>query len=598
MLFKRCGLFIFVWFFLRSLLSAAENPTLDLEPIIITKSSIYSPQAYICGQEKLPYLFGDSAVEGLRYLPVDLQSRLPAAGVQMDFSLRGSNYQGVLLLLDGQRINDPQTGHHNADLPLTREDLERVEVITGAPSSIYGSDAIGGAINFIVRKPVKNQVVVESSLGGYGTSSELLSFSVKKENLGVRVSVENKESAGFREDTDFKKFTASVVALLELSDQELSLNWGYQEKEFGAYDFYTPGSGYLSKEWTKTYLANIGLNLNGDGFIMKPNLLWRRHYDKFMLDKTQQRSRYLNHHRTDIITPNIYFQKETEALGVLGLGLEYGQEDISSTNLGKYNREHKSIYMDDSRKICPQGLLGLSYRLDDFDSFGGVHTGSANFKYDLNNNNRLHFGVSRSMRIPSFTELYYNDPTTLGNIGLEAEKAWNYQSGFERKIERGMLGITFFLRIEEGSIDWVKRTSTQDKWQVENIKGNKVPGVENYLKFRLNRSIDLDVNYTYINKRTDEKGYIYKYGTNYARHLINNSLFFKLPFGVQALSFTYKKKPNRDGWLLVESRFNYEVNKQTQFFLKISNLFNVEYQEIESIPQPGRWVEVGFRIIF
>jgi len=583
-----------------------EGLPLDLEPIVITKSKVHPAPVYRSGVHLLnsysvesdtlrntPF---SSPMETLSLSPLDLQSRSLKGTIQTDFSLRGSNFQGVLILLDGQRINDPQTGHYNCDIPITREDIERIEVIPGVSSSLFGPDAIGGAINITLKKPKNKKRLLELGVGQQQMKSGLFSISDKIDNLGIRFSLENQESEGFYDDTDFKKFTTHLYSSLDIPDGEFNLGFGYLEKEFGAYDFYTPKSGYQSQEWTKTYLLSSGLNLEKKGFMIKPNFLWRRHEDKFLLDKTLIRSRYLNHHRTDVYTPNIYFQKEIGILGRIGFGSEYGQERINSTNLGKHNRKHKSIFMDDGCDLSDKLSLGFSWRRDDFAGFNENYTGSVNLKYKISQINSLHLGISRSIRIPSFTELYYNDPTTLGKADLSAEKSLSYQAGYDCKKERLSWCATFFFRQEKDFIDWIKRMPTQAKWQVENITKGKVFGIESYSRLEINQNLALDSNYTYINKRINGRGYVYKYGPNYIRHLINSAFSLKLPFGVQTIGFNYKKKPNRDGWFLLNIHLCYQlINRYSRVFLNITNLLNVEYQEIEGIPQPGRWIEVGLR---
>jgi len=595
-MFKRCGLFFVIVISLSYFGLSFCSADVDLDPIVITKSQIHLSHVYSLEKNILENLPSDSPIEALSFLPLDLQSRSLKGGIQTDFSLRGSTYQGVLVLIDGQRVNDPKLGHYNGDLPLTREDIQRIEVIPGVGSSLFGPDAIGGAINIILKKPQDKRRVLELKGGQYQTWSSLFSITDKINDLGVRLSVENQESAGFSEDTDFKKFTTTLVSSLEIPEGAFDLSWGYLEKEFGAYDFYTPGLGYPSKEWIKAYLLNTGFTLDKEGFIIKPNFLWRGHSDKFMLDKTLIRSRSLNHHRSDVYTPNIYFQKETEILGRIGLGLEYGEERINSTVLGKHNREHKSIFMDNGKDLTPKLSLGLSARTDDYDGFDQAYVGSLNFRYKISEENSLHSGVSRSIRIPTFHELHYDDPTTTGNVGLSCEKSLNYESGLDYKKERFSSGTTFFLRQEEDFIDWIKRTPIQTKWQAENIAEAEVLGVENYLKLKLNEYITLDSNYSYINKRINDRGFKYKYGPNYIKHLINNMFSFNLPFGIQTIELTYKKKPSRRGWFLFNTHLSYNLKKNTQLFLDISNLLNVEYQEIEGIPQPGRWVEAGIRL--
>jgi len=591
---KRSGL-IFIFIIFNCFGSALAEEDLFLEPIIVTKSKIYLTRPYSIKYDNLGSFAFASAIEALSTLPLDLQSRSPKASIQTDFSLRGSTFQGVSLLINGQRINDPQTAHHNSDIPVTSEDIERIEIMPGVSSSVFGPDAIGGAINIILKKPQRKKRILEFKGGQYNTFSGLFSISDKINNLGVRLSLENEESDGFYEDTDFKKFTTSLNSSLDIPDGEFTINLGYQEKEFGAFDFYTPKSGFLSKEWTKTYLLNTGLNLEKDGLIIKPNFVWRRHFDKFALDKTQLRSRYLNHHRTDMYTPNIYFQKEAGFLGKLGSGLEYGEERINSTNLGKHNRNHKSIFMDDSRDVTDKLSLGFSFRMDDFDTFHKVYTGSTNLRYMLFEASSIHCGVSRSMRIPSFTELYYSDPTTLGNANLASEKSLNYEAGYDYTKKGLSSGFTLFFRQEKDFLDWVKRTPTQGKWQIENITKADVAGIENYLKLKLNDYLTLDSNYTYINKYIYDQGLLYKYGPNYIKHLINANCIFSLPFGIQTIGFSFKKKPVRRGWFLLNTHLSYQIKPKFQVFLNVTNLLNVEYQEIEGIPQPGRWIEAGIR---
>ena len=595
---NRCGLFFVTAISLTYFDFAFCSADLDLEPIVITKSNIHLVNPYSLKSDSLKNLPFTSWVEALTFSPLDLQSRSLKADIQTDFSLRGSTYQGVLVLIDGQRVNDPKLGHYNCDIPLTREDIQRIEVIPGVGSSIFGPDAVGGAINIIVKKPQDNRRVLELKGGQYQTKSGLFSISDKIDNLGIRLSLENQESKGFHYDTDFKKFTSSLNSSLDIPDGEFNINFGYQEKEFGAYDFYTPGLGYPSQEWTKTYLLNTGFNLNKEGFIIKPNFLWRRHYDKFMLDKTGTKPKQaLNHHRSDVYTPNIYFQNQIKFLGMVGFGFEYGEERINSTVLGKHNRNHKSMFIDDSKDLTSKLSLGSSFRTDDYDGFDQAYAGSLNFRYKVTGEYSLHSGISRSIRIPTFHELRYDDPTTTGNAALSCEKALNYESGFDYKKESLSAGTTFFLRQEEDFIDWVSRTPVPPaKWKAENITKAQVFGIENYLKLKINQNLALDSNYTYIDKRINDQGYLYKYGPNYLRHLVNTALIFKLPFGIQSLGLTYKKKPHRDGWVLLATHLSCRLNKNSQIFINITNLLNVEYQEIEGIPQPGRWIEAGLRL--
>ena len=144
-------------------------------------------------------------------------------------------------------------------------------------------------------------------------------------------------------------------------------------------------------------------------------------------------------------------------------------------------------------------------------------------------------------------------------------------------------------------IDWV-RPDTSQLWQARNFTRDNVLGVEYSLRKKFNQVLSLDASYVYTNKSIDNQGYLYKYGLNYAQHLVNTVFSLQLPFGRQELGFNYKKRPGRRGWLLMNAGLNYNLTKNAKIFFNSTNLLNVEYQDIEGIPQAGRYIEAGLRL--
>lgn len=571
----------------------AEDPSLELEPIVITQKS-----------QRGTYVLSSFEIEDGRdridpsffcFSPLDLQSRSGQGLIQSDFSLRGANFQGVAVLFNGRRINDPQTGHHNSDLPFTAYDLENVEVIPGADYRYNIPDAVGGVLSFKTRMPSDDANIVNVSYGNHRTFSGLYSGARRfGETSALRLSVENRESSGYRPDTDYKKLTASLGYFLEVADSRLRADFGYQEKEFGAYDFYTPGLGYPSKEWTKTLLNTFSLDLLKDGLIIRPQFLWRRHYDKFALDKDCVRSLYLNHHRTDTVSPGIYLEKESPVFGKTGFGAEYDEERINSSGLGKHARSWNSLYLDNRSSLSPRIRVDLSLRADDFSWHETQYYGFAGINYSLADKENLYFSAARNIRIPSFTELYYNDPITQGNPGLKTEKAFSCELGISQDNDALFWKVDVFFRHEDDAIDWVKTSAAQAKYEARNISEADYKGGEGSLKLRLNDSAKIAANYTFTD-RSSKEGLIYKYGANYTKHLFNASLITDSRGFNNILGFTYKKKPGRSGWLVADYSFSYALIKNLRVGLSVSNIFNVEYQEIEGIPQPGRLAEVIFK---
>ncbi|MDD5255152.1 MAG: TonB-dependent receptor plug domain-containing protein, partial [Candidatus Omnitrophica bacterium] len=403
-----CGFFILFLF-----AAAFGQDEVGLEPIVVVRDAGLK-ENYLVDRQGLDVFSPAGVIESLRYAPVDIQRR-GDEGAQADFSLRASSFEGVLLLVDGHRANDPQSGHFNCDLPLTKEDIQAIEVMPGARSPLAGSGATGGSLAITTKKPDVTGMVFESRIGLHQSHTQLASITRSNKDMGVRFSLESKEKDGFRDDTDLRSLTATSAWSLELPGQHYGVNAGYQEKEFGAYDFYTPGRGYPSREWTKTIFLSGDAGFELEHIEVKPGFSWRRHFDKFMLDKSGQRSLYLNHHRTDTYVPGLRLQARPGFLDTLGVGTEYTAERIHSTQLGAHARSRSSFYLDAARSLGNAVSLEGAVRLDD-----GTRPADS-LMYSLKGHWKVWEGfyvrsaLSSHIRLPSFTELYYGDPTTRGN---------------------------------------------------------------------------------------------------------------------------------------------------------------------------------------
>ncbi|MCM8791685.1 MAG: TonB-dependent receptor [Candidatus Omnitrophica bacterium] len=596
-MYKRIFIFLFNFILCVSLVSA-ESDEIELSPIVITRRNFYLFKEYTLDQESLKLKTQDAFLSSLRYSPLELQSRSPLADIQFDFSLRASNFEQVVVLFNERRINDSQTAHHNSDIPLTQFNIESLGIYLSGGSSLFGSGALGGALNIVTKKEFKKENILQVSTGSHKLKSVLFGMDGLEFNqLFMRFSSEIKEADGFYYDTEYKKYTLNLESKIEFPLTDFNMFLGYQEKEFGAYDFYTPFRGFPSFEWTKTYLLNTDLDFQIEDFFLKGSFLWRRHYDKFLLDKTLIRSRYLNHHQTDIFSPLFYLRGNDFFGGIFGMGFEYTEEKIISTNLGKHKRLYHSLFMEE-RKDFDNFSYSISYRSDRLSNIKNIHTGTFNINYILNKNKRLTGGFSRSIRMPSFTELYYNDPTTEGNSFLLPEEAYKYDLGYEynEKDKEFLLSICTFLRDEKNAIDWLKEISSESKWKAKNITSTQSQGIEMTIKKKINKLICLDLFYTYIDKKIKTKQYNYKYGLNYNRH----RFFFVLDFSFKRynhfIGFSYNKPPQRDGWFILDTNFIYRPKKENmEFFFDVSNLLNVEYQNISGIPSPKRNFQLGIR---
>ena len=127
---------------------------------------------------------------------IDLQERAPD-GVQADLTIRGSTFEQTLVLLNGLRMDDVQTSHHDLDLPLPTGAIARIEVLPGAGSMLYGSDAMAGTVNFITGPPQYSEAQAGAAIGNFGTNQETFSAGFVASRLDEELDVARDFSTGF-----------------------------------------------------------------------------------------------------------------------------------------------------------------------------------------------------------------------------------------------------------------------------------------------------------------------------------------------------------------------------------------------------------------
>ncbi len=586
------GLSFSILLVLSQLLAGAGKASgAELEPIVVRRALSGEPVTAALNREDIDNIPANSPEELLNYLGVDIQSR-GFSGIKSDISLNASTFQQVLILVNGLRINDPQTAHHDLDLFFNIEDIERIEIIPAAASSKYGPNGIGGAINFVLKKPKAEKNSISAAGGNLDTYEQKLNLSSGMKNFTNRFSASNIESDGSRYDMDFRTNTFFYSALLELEDASLSLDTGYNEKEFGAYDFYTPAKGYASKEWINTKFLDLRGTLEGAEFTFEPRLSFRQHYDKFMLD-IRNPDLYLNHHRTDAYQAGGILTFPLSE-GKLSIGADYAEENIASNNLGKHDRGNWALYLDSGFGLAQESSLNLSLRVDGYTAFSEELTGSVSLRHAINDKSGVYLMVGRSIRVPTFTELYYSDPTTAGDASLGPESAINLQAGIERELTEALdCSFSFFVRQEYDTIDFTKLTASDAKFIARNISEATTEGLNLFLKWRLNDATSMDAGYFYANKRLKDNGKIYKYGLSHLKHMATLGLDSRFSFGRNRFELIVKKKPGRRAWALANDKFSYELTGNIELFFEVYNLFNVEYQEIEGIPEQKRMFKFG-----
>lgn len=520
---------------------------------------------------------------------VDSKKRGPS-GVQTDIAIRGGSFEQTLIMIDGIKISDPQTAHHNMNLPINIEDIDRVEIVKGQGSKSFGPNALAGTINFITKNARQKKLTLNTSGGQFGYYNAGFSFAFPYKQFGTRISFSRNKSDGYRYNTHFKGTTASLGTSIQVADHSFTLSGGLNEKEFGANSFY---SDRFPSQWeaTKVFFMNLSSELKFSGISVTPKLYMRKHNDDYILDFNRPEW-YRNKHETLSRGAEIQFQFAS-AIGTSAIGGEISKDDIESTNLGDHNRTKGGIFLE--QVISPTKRLkvvigGFSYN---YDKWGWKLWPGIDAGYNLSDNLRIYGSAGKSFRIPSFTELYYSSPAQKGNSKLQPEEAVSYELGVSYINKLLQANVSLFRRYGSNIIDWVKETEAQP-WSAMNIAESTTDGLEAGVSvFRSNDQV-VKLSYTFL--EIDKTFDIYRslYLLDHLKHQFILNIMFSLFEIKQSWAFRYENRIDADNHFITDLKLMYGFN-DFDFFIESTNLFNTSYYNIPGIPLPGRWITGGVK---
>ncbi len=521
---------------------------------------------------------------------VDLQQRGPD-GVQADLSIRGSTFEQALVLLNGLRINDAQSGHHNMDIPIPLDATSRIEVLHGTGSTFYGSDAIAGAVNFITRRPEGSELRLGAGLGNFGFNQQrLLGIHVGK-RWSEEIAASRDFSTGFIPDRDYRSTAASSETRFRTALGDSDILFAGSDRPFGAAGFY---GTYPSWERTKSWFASGSQQL---GKKTMASFGYRRHSDEFVLFRDDP-TIYENNHVSQSWQAALRRTDELGKNSTLSYGLEADGDKIDSNNLGHHARNRTAGYVSLDLRALHRFAATIGGREEFFSGGRAEFAPTIAGGVWLGKGWRLRASASRGFRLPTYTDFYYSDPANLGNPLLKPESAWGFEGGPEWNNGGTVsLSLTAFQRRVRDGIDYVKYALDQP-WQATNFDSINYTGLETAVRLRLPRLQELDFAYTYLHANQQAvPGLISQYVFNYPS---NNAVFSWLGTIKQTVDIRNRvgitQRVGHDAyplWDLAASRSNGRVRPYLQF----SNLSNTGYEEIAGVPMPGRMVIGGMELV-
>lgn len=522
-------------------------------------------------------------------MSADLQQR-GAFGMQADIGIRGATFEQVLVLVDGVRYNNSQTGHLHLDLPVSVQEIERIEVLLGPGSAVYGPDAFGGVVNIITGRQGDNKFRTQAGLAEYGTYTGSLAWGRQEGRFGQGLNVEKKMSDGYRYDTGFDHLVAATHFSGRYPHGRARLTARYQAKDFGAFDFYTPGRGYASREQTASRVLQLDNTWQPGRIRIGSRVFYRQHHDEFTLDRLRPQW-YFNEHTTG--TYGIETQAELPLAGRdrMAVGAEIGGDAIESSQLGRHWTGRYAGFAEVHARPHPALFADLGARLDR-SNWGTQFSPSLGLSVWPTAYCQVRASAGRAFRSPSFTELYYQDPYNRGDENLMPEEALCGEAGVTLSARSGhQAGATLFARRQRNTIDWVGQT-TSGPWQAANIGQTDRGGVE-LSGAGAFRFIKANLAYTFMASRTDNS-HISKYALRFPRHHLCGRMQLATGRGLTpAVTLTYKSRPGEGSALVVNGRLSYRWSGSASWFAEGTNLLDTEYEEVNGVPMPPRWVGTG-----
>ncbi|MFI2741395.1 TonB-dependent receptor plug domain-containing protein [Zhouia sp. PK063] len=530
---------------------------------------------------------------------VDIRRR-GTNGSQADLYIRGGSFDQTLLLIDGIKVEDAQTGHHTLNLALPLEVIKRIEIIKGPAARVYGQNAFTGAVNIVTKDDTENLVSVGVNAGSYDQKGASVTVGSKLKNSSHLINYSRNISDGYRYNTDYDNQNIFLKSRFNENAQPIELLATIADKKFGANGFYATPEAKDQYEETQASLVGVSTTFKGEKLTVTPRMYWRRNQDLYLYVRNNPPA-YRNLHITNKVGAEVN-ASYTSKLGVTGFGVDLSKVYISSNNLGDHNRFMGTIFLEHQFKLFNNKFdvtpgVALNY-FSDFDAhaFPGIDLG-----FQLTKTVRLYGNVGYTYRIPTYTDLYYASPTTLGNADLKPEEAVSEEFGVKFNQGSFRASAAFFNRSSQKLIDYVKENEG-DLWQAQNIRDVNTKGIEAnaaYVYYLGDLMQRFDVGYTYLDDDVQNVAANYsQYSINSLKHNVTLGYTSSFVKGLsEGIFYRYAERTSGDCYKVVDANVTYDI-KDIELSFMWNNIFNEAYTETNLVPMPKSNVLFGLRYTF
>jgi len=519
---------------------------------------------------------------------VDIQQR-GAMGVQSDVSIRGGTFEQTLVLLNGLRINDAQASHFNLDVPVPLPALQGVAVLHGSGSTLYGADALSGVINITTWRPQSSSLRLRAGGGSFGSNSQTIIGALATDKRSLVASGQRDFSTGFIPGRDYRSESTAVEGRMSSFLGESDLLLAASDRSFGANQFY---GNYNSWERTKGWFTALTQTLPHN---TTAAIAYRRHSDVYVLIRNKPLI-YENNHIDSSWQGALRHTISLGNAGRLYIGAEENTDSIHSNSLGQHGRNRTALYASTD---LHHGRVTYNFGLREEFLSGGRIVSAPSFAAAilLKNQWKLRGSAGYGFRLPTYTDLYYNDPTTISNPSLKPESAWNFDGGLDwYPSSRIAASFTAFYARQSNAIDYL-RANINAPWQAQNLANVRFTGVETSVQASLRNSQQLRIGWTAIfGAQNALNGQQSQLVFNYPVNRAHIQYDVQAPAGIAihpAFAITQRVALAPYTTLDIAAQRDHGTIRP---YVQATNLYNTGYAELISIRMPGRGIVAGIEI--
>lgn len=615
---------------------AAEEATFALDEMVVTATRTEqklvdtAANMNVITAEEISTKNYQTVSEALENVPGVSVKRSGFAGGDQHVFLNGDDR--VLIMVDGRRLNQDKgtsgrSGFDITNLP-SPNFIEKIEILKGAGSSLYGSDAVGGVINIITKSADKNKISLNVNTGSWGTQNYSAFVSAKQGKTGVVVTASKQKQNYVKyneKDTDknikwensaLNSVGATVKIDQEIGDDQLatvyfdhSMKKGgkpYYAANLGGYNTLYPNSKGTDLNNNVSVKYAWGTNKDNNGYVQ----IYRNHYVGNMYQPSGDANYYETKDGVDIQQNWKLAENNT-----LTAGAEWRQSKVNNTD--SYNGEtpkinNKSLFLQDKWNVNDGLSINAGVRYDKHNYFGSETTGSLAINQKLGENSHVYMNWGRVFNAPQGNDLFYVDPWgyMMGNKDLKPETGNVFTLGYDTVIaEKTTFSVNGFYSKLKDAIKWAPTDASGWYWSVMNVAEQKKCGFELNVKHDINKNLSLKGSYAYVSvKENSGYGYAkdanvapnqYKFDIDYHTKKFNVDLIARGASGLSSASYVDSK------YLTMDVSMQYKVKDNWKVYLKGYNLTNAAYAEAGGIsgakynfPAAGRCFLIGTEFNF